>query len=124
MRPIAVVPWCLLIGCATAPTGPKFNKDGIRDTIRPRLGEVKACYDKARVAEPKLTGELLVEFEVDKAGRVTSTTVKNSSLASPELEACTIERLKTWTFPPPEKETGVVTYPFIFKTKTTQPKMD
>lgn len=93
-----------------------LSKDAIRDVIRPRLNEVRVCYEQGLARRPTLAGRVDVRFVVAPSGAVQDSMLFRSSLGDPTVEACIVQTVRRWPFPPPEGGgTVVITYPFILQ---------
>ena len=87
----------------------------VESIVKSRKADVAACYDDTRLVEPDLEGELATEFWVDETGRVVD--VKLGKGLRPGLDRCVEKVLRSMTFPPAAKGSGVVRarYPFTFR---------
>lgn len=94
----------------------------VRRILTRHKGEVRHCYALAEAASPDMAGFLSVQFSIEPDGTVsvatpvttaTATTTEPSTtdeaasddpptLDDPALVSCILERLRSWTFPPPE----------------------
>ena len=94
-----------------------LSKDVIQKVINRHQTEVKFCYERELVENPKLKGKVTVTFTVAPDGKVASAEVASSDLTK-TIDACITGRIKTWAFPPPQGG-GVVTitFPWIFVPK-------
>jgi hypothetical protein len=105
----------LLLGCSQSPIQPDVDKEKIRAVVRSHDSEIKECYEKALKKNPSLSGKLVILWTISDSGKVLKAEIKSSDLMSPEVESCTIEKSKKWTFPsPPNDETAVLSYPYTF----------
>ncbi|HEX4923805.1 MAG TPA: AgmX/PglI C-terminal domain-containing protein [Bdellovibrionales bacterium] len=92
-----------------------IDKEGIRRVIIANQRQIKDCYERGLNRDPSLHGKVVLEWEIGDRGRVLSAKVKTSTLGSPVVENCMVQRLKTWIFPePPGDQVAVVAYPFVF----------
>jgi hypothetical protein len=103
---------------ATLPEGmSSLSKQGIRDVIRGRIGEVRACYEAALDVWPHLAGRAAPQFIIASDGSVAVIHTSESSVDNPALECCINTAVRGWRFGQP---TGggfvVVTYPFVLNT--------
>jgi len=97
-------------------TGP-MSKEVIQRVIRRHLPQVRYCYEKELLRDPKLAGKLKVTFTIGSQGLVTRAVVADDeSLKSPAVAACVQKVIQRMKFPAP-RGGGVVhvTYPFVFK---------
>jgi|GEM_PF-2975074 len=93
----------------------KLTPQQVVDAVKPKLSEVKACFDANHVKETP-AGIIEVAVVVSAAGAVKEATVKSSTMKAPKLDQCIVERLKTWAFPKPEGNgEAAFVYPFAFK---------
>jgi TonB family protein len=86
----------------------------IRRVVRAHVGQVRYCYERALSSTPGLAGRVSVQWTINAEGHVTASSIESTSLHNSEVEACLIQRVKTWRFPSP-KDGGVVVvkYPFV-----------
>ena len=95
-----------------------------RETIRVAVGKYavkfKKCYEMELKINPQTGGQMTVEFEVAKSGRVLSSKVVSSTvgeLQSGKMKTCILGVLQNIEFPKLQAEKVIVTYPFIFREK-------
>lgn len=85
--------------------------------VRSRQAQLQFCYqDQGLSANSSLAGSVSVTITLDAAGAVTDAKVSNHTWTGagvPEAEACILQRVKGWSFPPSSK-TGAETYSFSF----------
>lgn len=92
------------------PLAQKLTPQEIQAVVRGAKGEIKACYEAALAKDPKLSGALQLELEIDGAGRVTAASVGESTLGA-AVDACVAGVGKGLTFPASGGERVKVTYP-------------
>ena len=87
----------------------------VRRVVREHAGQVRYCYERALSSTPGLAGRVSLQWTISAEGHVTASSIDSTTMHSTEVEACLMQRVKTWTFPVP-KGGGVVVvkYPFIF----------
>ena len=99
-----------------APMG-SLDKSIIDGKVREILPDVKTCYDEGLVAQPDLTGRVVIEMVIGKDGMVSSakSDPEKTTLDSTEVIDCVSEKIAQLEFPPP-KGGGIVivVYPFAF----------
>jgi serine/threonine-protein kinase len=61
-------------------------------------GEVRACYEQGKKANPKLKGDVTVSMTVDASGAVSRPQV-SSTLGNPVVAACILKSVGKWKFP-------------------------
>jgi len=91
-----------------------IDREQVAKVINSYAREVQACYERALLKQPSLSGKLVVEFTLSPKGLVAAAKVKSSTLLNGALEACVLSQLKKWKFPSPNGSTVVITYPFLF----------
>jgi len=100
---------------ATVPPGTVNPKD-VTATVRAHAGEVRTCFDRARMDRTDLRGRLTVRATISPAGHVLSTTVTNPIEGGARLQACVLSAFQSWTFPAPTGGVnGNVSYSFVFE---------
>lgn len=97
-----------------APAGTELDgeKAVIRAYVKRNVDRVTACYERALVAEPELTGEVVATFTVEPDGRVSASTATGVAAG---LAACVAGAIAQIRFPP--RPTGGrlgVKHPFVF----------
>jgi TonB family protein len=83
----------------------------LRDLVLP---QITSCYLDAVAASPGLHGKMLVSFDVNNQGTVTSAMETKSTVNSPTLSACIKSALLATVFPKPGG-TATVNVPLVFR---------
>ncbi len=103
------------------PTGAVADGDldtsSIRATIRTKVGDVKACYESAVLADDSIdAGRVSIKFVIDGDGTVKSTDIVGDTFQGQRgIARCVAGKTFQWIFPPPAGGGTVeVTYPFEF----------
>jgi TonB family protein len=92
------------------------GREEVRAVIASHRDQIQWCYEQALTRKPTLEGTFVVKFVVNAQGFVVRSETSRSSLEDTAMEACLVERVKTWRFPPlAHGGVLVVDYPFIFK---------
>lgn len=95
-----------------------MDKEAIRRVIREHLREIRNCYERELQRSPDLYGKVVLEWDIEEAGRVSRCVVKNNALGNDKVANCIVNRLKTWKFPdPPKDQIGRVIFPFVFSSQ-------
>lgn len=69
------------------------------------------CYKQELRYDPGISGKVIVRFTIDPDGNVTSASVISSTLNSPRMEECILNRIKRWrNFPACDPSVGDKTY--------------
>lgn len=92
-----------------------LDKQLIRNVIRDHINEIKRCYQVELDKNENLEGRVHVNFIIGKDGKVTQSTLEQTTLGSPSAEKCIVNAVRSWQFPMPKGDPVVVTYPFILK---------
>ena len=100
---------------AVTPTRSATGKEAAAKVVKAQMGRIRSCYQRALSLNPRLTGELMVRFEVRSDGTSGSVSIQASSLNSPTVERCVREKFLQMTFPKPGgNKTLTMTYPIVF----------
>jgi len=78
-----------------------------------RADEVKRCYFRHALVEPRATGRVRVDLQVRRDGRVDRARVDAPGVARRGFERCVVARALTWKFPASASPTEV-RMPFHF----------
>ncbi|MSP18107.1 MAG: FHA domain-containing protein [Bdellovibrionales bacterium] len=91
-----------------------LSKDLINAVVQRHRAEIRACYDSALQRNPKLSGKVVMFFNIQSNGIVSTVGIKESTIGDAGLESCIGSRIKSWVFPKPEAPvvTEVAAYPF------------
>lgn len=102
-------------GGSSEDEAPEFlTVDVFEETLQSKNGDVAECFGKAKEAKPDLGGELLLDFTVGGDGVVTEVKADDKSTIKDDgLNACVLEKAKTWKFPKTRKG-DPMTLPFRF----------
>jgi TonB family protein len=93
-----------------------LTKEEVGTVIHNHMGEVRYCHEAALLENPRNEGKLMVTFQIDPKGHVTTANIDSSSLTGNSLANCVVTHLKTWKFPKPRGGVSVtVSYPFLFR---------
>lgn len=91
-----------------------LSKDIINAVVARHRSEIRSCYESALQRNPGLRGKVVMAFNIQPNGIVSSASTKESTLGDASLENCIASKIKTWIFPKPEAPvvTEVSAYPF------------
>jgi hypothetical protein len=101
-------------GAVTATGG--ITADEARDALKPKLADLKACYDDGITRNPNLQGRVSVRLGVGKKGAVMTASNAGSDMPDSSVVACMIRAASTATFPA-KGAIGWVVYPFVLSLK-------
>lgn len=69
------------------------------------------CYKQELRYDPNINGKIVVRFRINPDGIVTNASIISSTLNSPRMEECILNRIKRWkNFPPCDPSIGENTY--------------
>lgn len=69
------------------------------------------CYKQELKYDPNVNGKIIVRFILDSDGNVKEASIASSTLNSPRMEECIVNRIKRWrNFPPCDPALGDKTY--------------
>jgi outer membrane biosynthesis protein TonB len=91
-----------------------IDREAVAKVVNAHLQEVRACYERALLREPALAGKVVLEWTISTGGQVSTAKTKTSTLKSSAVEACILQSLKLWQFPPAKGGIVIVSYPFLF----------
>lgn len=106
-------------GGAGATAAGSLDKSIIRRVIQQHIAEVKRCYETELEKKKDLAGRVMVHFIIGTDGKVTESSISETTLNSPAGERCIADAVKGWAFPAPRGGTVTVTYPFVLASSGT-----
>lgn len=88
----------------------------ITPVVTRQMGSINACYARALVRNPSLTGTVLFRFEVTATGRVSSVTVASTTLGdNVAVTNCITASIRRFRFPATGGAPAVVMLPMDFR---------
>jgi outer membrane biosynthesis protein TonB len=121
-EPVTTPPQDAAKPAAPTPTGSATSKPGTIDVaatraaIRPHLGAIQRCFDRAKMDDLSLAGGVTIRIAIGGDGAVTKAEVAKSSLGSPSTEHCITQEISTWHLPKPSGDVASsLLYPFVFE---------
>ena len=92
-----------------------LDRSLIDKVIKRNMNQIRYCYQRQLTKNPKLKGNITVEFTIAKDGSVSKASINKSTVNSKAVDNCVANRFKRFRFPQPkDDETVIVKYPFIF----------
>jgi len=91
-----------------------LSREDVQRTVRRHINEVRFCYSQELQSRPDLEGRVAVQFMVTPEGRVSMSSVAQSSGSVGNVGQCVSQSVRRWTFPASEGPTSV-TYPFVLQ---------
>lgn len=97
----------------------RLPPETIRQLIRAHFPRFRACYMQGLQLDPKLTGDVMVEFVIELTGRVSDSRIveADSTLQDPAVRECVRKGYEKIWFPEPVGGEVKVTYPINFASK-------
>jgi hypothetical protein len=92
----------------------ELSQAEIARVMRRQLNALRDCYERALKRNRKLSGKLIIKFEILESGRTSNVEFEDASLNSPDVRQCIESRAKYWRFPKPDGGSVFVAYPIIF----------
>ncbi len=99
---------------AGASDEPSRSFQSIAATVKQYQGGIKYAYNKELLANPNLSGNMLVSFVIRPDGTVESVEVRQSTLNWPPLDLAVKKRMQHWKFARGTGGPVRVVFPFVF----------
>ena len=99
---------------AGASDDPSRSFQSIAATVKQYQGGIKYAYNRELLANPNLTGNMLVSFVIRPDGAVESVEVRKSTLNWPPLDEAVKKRMQHWKFARGAGGPVRVVFPFVF----------
>ncbi len=102
--------------------GQGLSAEVIRRVIWVHINQIRYCYQQALFKQPTLAGRLVVNFQINPQGQVLELSVRESTLASPEVISCISDSMRTWEFPATPTYDGIteINYPFLLRPRVPE----
>jgi hypothetical protein len=107
------------VDAGVSEAGALLSKESVRQVIRDRYTEIRACYEKELKKKPNLHGTVTARFMISEDGSVASVDMASSKLPSAPAVECVGEIFKTMKFPPPPNGMILITYPIQLMPEVT-----
>ena len=92
-----------------------MDREATRRAVGRHLAEIRTCFERGRMDNPRLAGRVLVRIAIAPSGRVTSASITRSDVRSQQVESCIVAAVERWTLPQPAGGVGAtITYPFSY----------
>mgnify|MGYP000615522411 CR=1 FL=1 len=113
-------------GCSCVARDAETYRADTRNVLETQSRAVKDCYDVALTTDPKLDGEVVVKFKVEKkTGKIIDTAVDKERTKAPEtLSKCIVEAIDGLTLDPVDQRDGLATFSWTFKANEPRPAED
>ena len=98
-----------------APKQGAFCKESnIREVVQKRSNALRNCYEQQLLANPDLSGKIIVFWKIGLDGKVTDASIKSTTMNNARVESCLTQTVNRLRFDPPDGGICVVEFPFIF----------
>ena len=95
-------------------SGPgSLSVSAIDSVFRRRRGAIQSCYERALRVNTGIEGKVSVRFTIGTAGNVTDVQILENSTGDSGVGACIADKIRSWSFPPPEGGIFIVTRHFL-----------
>ncbi len=110
-------------GCSCVARDAETYRADTRSLLETRTRAVKDCYDVALTTDPKLDGQVVVTFKVEKkTGKILDTAVDKARTKAPDsLSKCIVEAVDGLTLDPVDQREGQATFSWTFKANEPKP---
>ncbi|MFA5624837.1 MAG: AgmX/PglI C-terminal domain-containing protein [Bradymonadales bacterium] len=99
----------------TSAQASQFCKESnIRDVVSKRANALRNCYEQQLLADPQLSGKIVMMWKIGLEGEVSQCSVKSTTMKNPKVEACLERTIKRLRFDKPDGGICVIEFPFIF----------
>ncbi|MCO5144229.1 MAG: AgmX/PglI C-terminal domain-containing protein [Oligoflexia bacterium] len=106
----------MLLGGDEAEAIGGLDKALIAAVVQANLGQIKHCYERQLIINPNIFGKVVAHWTINAEGKVSTSSVKKTTMNNSAVENCITGKIKNWTFPKPKGGGQViVSYPFLFK---------
>jgi outer membrane biosynthesis protein TonB len=95
--------------------GGSLSRADVLKVINKHFHAVQACYERALMQTPNLSGRIAFDWTVSTSGSVKGVRVRSSTLGNPKVANCISSLIKRWKFPRPKGGEAVITFPFLFR---------
>jgi hypothetical protein len=114
----AVVP-----GCTCMARDAETYKADTRSLLETRNDAVKSCYDVALTTDPNVSGDVVVNFLVEKkTGKIMNTSIDEARTTAPDaLSTCIVEAIDGLILDPVDQREGQATFVWSFKANPPPP---
>ena len=108
----AVVP-----GCTCVARDAETYKNDTRSLLETRNKAIKDCYDVALTTDPKLSGEVVVNFTVEKkTGKIMNPAIDTAkTTAPPEIGKCIVDAIDGLQLDPADQREGQASFSWKFE---------
>tara|TARA_B110000467_G_C18129313_1_gene372388 strand:- start:153 stop:665 length:513 start_codon:yes stop_codon:yes gene_type:complete len=85
----------------------------IQDALSNSQDMVRGCYERQLKRQPKLAGQMSVQFTISAMGNVVKVSIVDDSMKSRRLNRCVTRNVSKWTFPTPKDGKVTIYSPYV-----------
>jgi hypothetical protein len=118
MRKIIASALLLSLGaCSFIARGEDQYREDTRALLETKNADIKACYDRALASNPAQSGNVVVNFTVEKkTGALMNVAADpDQSTAPPALQNCVVSALEGLALTPEDRRDGQATFSWVFR---------
>lgn len=105
----------LSMGCSFIARGEDQYRTDTRALLETRNADVRSCYDSELANNPGLSGDVIVNFTVEKkTGTVMNATAAEGSTAPESLQTCVVTAVDGLALTPEDRRDGSATFTYTF----------
>ncbi len=93
----------------------QLSREEVSAVVSKHIQKVQACYERALIASPELSGRIVFDWTVSLQGRVRGLRVQTSTLSDASVASCVRDEIRGWVFPKPQGGEVTISYPFLFR---------
>jgi hypothetical protein len=116
---IGVLAWALA-GCSFHARDADSYRKATRELLETRNPDIKGCYDTELKKDDKVSGLVVVKFNVQKGtGKLINVKVDEGASSAPEtLRQCVVQAIDGLALDPPDEREGDATFQWEFQIQT------
>ena len=85
----------------------------IQEALAKSQDMVRGCYERQLKRQPKLEGQMSVQFTIGAKGKVVKVKVVDDTMKSRRLNRCVTRNVSKWTFPKPQDGKVMIHAPYF-----------
>jgi outer membrane biosynthesis protein TonB len=95
-----------------------LTPEQVRAVVERHRSALQWCFEKELQKNPKLSGKVVVFWQIEPSGSVSTSRIKSSTVGDGDVDDCLQRQVVKWTFP--AASNGQITkvfYPFVFSAR-------
>ena len=102
-------------GCSFIARGEDQYRTDTRTLLETRNAQIKSCYDQQLASSPNASGNVIVEFTVEKkTGTLSNIHATEASTAPAPVQDCVVQALEGLQLTPEDRRDGQATFTYTF----------